>query len=135
LDVALDVTGNATASIPSLYGGSYYITIRHRNSIQTVSATAVSFSSAIINQSFATPTDVFGGNLIQMPDLSYAIYGGDVNQDDIIDLSDLIPVGNQAALATAGYIPEDINGDGLIDLSDLILVGNNAAQAIGAILP
>ena len=134
-DVPLSTTGSATVIIPATYNDTYYITIRHRNSLQTVSATAESFSGSTIEQSFGSPANVFGGNLVQMPDLSYAIYSGDVNQDDIIDLGDSSPVDNQAAMAGSGYIPEDINGDGLVDLSDFVAIDNNAAMAIGAITP
>jgi hypothetical protein len=134
-DVALSTTGATTLAIPEIFNGSYYITIKHRNSLETTTAVPVSFAGSAIVKSFATPADVFGGNLIKMPDSNYCIYGGDVNRDGIIDLSDLIPVGNQAAVANAGYLPEDVNGDGLIDLSDLIIVGNSAALAIGVILP
>jgi len=134
-NVELSTTGSATVIIPAIYNGTYYITIKHRNSLKTVSATAKSFVGSTITQSFGSPSSVFGSNLVQMPDLIYAIYGGDVNQDDIIDLSDSSPVDNQAALAGSGYISEDINGDGLVDLSDFICIDNNAAMAVGAITP
>jgi len=134
-DVPLSTSGAATVTIPSTYNGSYYITIRHRNSLQTVSATAVSFAGGTISQSFGSTADVFGGNLVQMTDLGYAIYSGDVNQDDIIDLGDSAPVDNQAAMAGSGYMPEDVNGDGLVDLSDAAIIDNNAAQAVGAVTP
>lgn len=134
-EVPLSTTGTASVSIPSTYFGTYYITIRHRNSLQTVSAVAQSFAGSTISQSFATPANVYGGNLVQMADLSYAIFGGDVNQDDIIDLGDSAPVDNKAALASSGYLPEDVNGDGLVDLSDASIIDNNAAMAIGVAIP
>jgi hypothetical protein len=134
-DVPLSTAGTASVSVPAGYNGSYYITIRHRNSLPTVSATAKSFFGTTVTQAFHVPADVYGGNLIRMIDGEYAIFAGDVNQDNLIDLSDLVPVGNQAANAAGGYIVQDVNGDGLVDLSDLIIVGNSAALAIGAILP
>ena len=100
-----------------------------------MSATAKSFAGSIITQSFGSPADVFGGNLKQMADLGYAIYGGDVNQDNIIDLFDSSPVDNAAAIASSGYISEDVNGDGLVDLLDASIIDNNAAIAIGAVTP
>ncbi|MEI6750000.1 MAG: hypothetical protein WCM93_12640, partial [Bacteroidota bacterium] len=39
-DVALSTTGAATLTVPADRNGSYYITIKHRNSLETVSATA-----------------------------------------------------------------------------------------------
>jgi hypothetical protein len=134
-DVPLSTTGIATVSVPSGYNGSYYITVRHRNSLQTVSSTVKSFAGSNISQSFGTPADVFGGNLVRMADLTYTIYSGDVNQDDIIDLGDASPVDNKSALASSGYISEDVNGDGLVDLSDAAIIDNNAAMAIGSVTP
>lgn len=133
--VNLSTTGTASISLPSTLTGTYYITIKHRNSIQTVSATAKSFAGSTITQSFGTPSDVFGGNLVQMTDLSYAIYGGDVNQDGIVDGIDFSMVDNLAAQASSGYLPEDVTGDGLIDGSDFATIDNNASQAIGAVTP
>jgi hypothetical protein len=133
--VNLSTTGTASISVPSTVTGTYYITIKHRNSLQTVSATAKSFAGSSITQSFGTPADVFGGNLVQMADLGYAIYGGDVNQDGIVDGSDFAMVDNLAAQASSGYLPEDVNGDGLIDGSDFAIIDNIASQAIGAVTP
>jgi photosystem II stability/assembly factor-like uncharacterized protein len=136
-DVPLSTAGIATITVPSSHSGSYYITVKHRNSLQTVSATAKSFSGSSISQSFSSASDVFGGNVVLMagPGTHYAIYGGDVNQDDIIDSGDAAPVDNQAALASSGYIPEDVNGDGLIDSSDAAIIDNSAAMAIGVATP
>jgi len=135
VDVPLSTTGTATVTIPSVYSGSYYITIKHRNSLETTTATAVSFVGSVVSQSYNVPSNVFGANLVRMVDLSYAIYGGDVNQDGIIDSGDMTPVENSASLANTGYLPEDCNGDGLIDSSDMTIIENSASQAIGVKTP
>lgn len=134
-DVALSTTGTATFIVPGTYSGSYYITIKHRNSLETTTATAVSFAAGIVNQSYGLPANVFGGNLVQMIDLNYAIYGGDVNQDGIIDGGDFAPVDNLVSLFSSGYLPEDVNGDGLIDGSDFAIIDNNSSSFIGTITP
>jgi len=134
-DVVLDVNGTASIPVPGSYSNSYYITIKQRNSIETVSATAPSFSGNTINQSFASPSDVFGGNLRSFIDGGYAIYGGDVSQDGLVDGSDMAPIDNEAATFSAGYIAEDCNGDGLIDGSDMAIADNNAAEFIGLATP
>ena len=115
--------------------GSYYLTIKHRNSIETVSANPVSFSGSTVSQSFATPADVYNGNLLSFEDGGFAIYGGDTYQDGLIDGSDLAAVDNQASAFAAGYIIEDCNGDGLIDGSDLAIADNNASAFVGAATP
>jgi hypothetical protein len=134
-DVPLSTTGAAMVVIPALYNGSYFITVKHRNSLQTVSATAVPFAGSTINQSFALPANVYGGNLVQMTDLHYTIYGGDVNQDGIIDGGDFAPVDNLVSLFSTGYLPQDVNGDGLIDGSDFAIIDNNVSSFVSSVTP
>ena len=134
-DVPLSTAGTATFIVPGTYSGSYYITIKHRNSLTTTTSSAVSFATGIVNQSYHLPANVFGGNLVQMIDLSYAFYGGDVNQDGIIDGGDFAPVDNLVSIFSSGYLPEDVNGDGLIDGSDFAIIDNNSSSFIGTITP
>jgi len=70
-----------------------------------------------------------------MTDGKYVIYGGDVNQDDIVDGGDMAPVDNQSAAFASGYIPEDLNGDGLVDGTDMSIADNNSALFLTAQLP
>jgi len=134
-NVNLGTNGKAILPVPSFYPGSYYITIKHRNSIETTTASPVSLAGGIINHAFDGPSKAFGGNLLLLADGTYVIYGGDVNQDGLIDSSDMIAVDNDASGFTSGYLSTDTNGDGLIDSSDMILVDNNAGNFIGTILP
>jgi len=136
-DVSLGTNGTANATIPGNYNGRYYITIRHRNSLVIVSANPVSFASDVITQSFGRPSDVYRGRLKSVgKNADYAIYAGDVNQDDIIDLSDVSIIFNVYTLGIlSGYIPEDINGNGIIDDADNQFIELGSDQAIKAITP
>jgi hypothetical protein len=73
--------------------------------------------------------------MIQMADGIWALYTGDVNQDGLIDSSDLIMVDNDVSVFATGYLPGDCNGDGLIDSSDMMVVDNNSNAFIGAVYP
>jgi hypothetical protein len=134
-DVELSTTGTTTVNLPAIHNGLYYITIKHRNSLQVVSASPVSFVGNTIAKSFGTPADVLGGNLKQMSDLGYALYGGDVNQDGFINLQDMIAAESDASVFSSGYLQADSNGDGTVDSSDLILIDNNASLFLEAITP
>ena len=135
-NVNVSTTGLASINIPAAYGGSYYLTVRQRNSIGIVSAAPLSFTVPAISYDFSTAaTQAFGSNMKNLGPGVFGMYGGDVNQDGIIDLTDLILVGNQSALAASGFMPEDVNGDGIIDLTDLIIIANSSAQAIGIVTP
>jgi hypothetical protein len=121
--------------IPGNYNGFYYLTVKHRNGIETTTADSVDFSGLTISYSFDAPSKAFGNNMTVSLDGTALIYTGDENQDGIVDGGDLSDIGNLAALASGGYIPQDINGDGLVDGSDLSVAGNNAANAVGVSLP
>ncbi len=134
-NVNLSTTGLASVTIPSNLSGSYYVTVKHRNSIETVSATALSFAGSVISHNFTTSAAMAFGDRLKNIGSIYAIYAGDVNQDDLIDISDMIIVDNLSAVATTGYLPADVNGDALIDITDMIIIDNNSRLAIGASTP
>ena len=134
-NVNLSTNGVASLSLPSAYSGSYYITIKHRNSIETVSALPVSFTGSTISYAFDNASKAFGSNMLLMIDGGWVIYGGDVNQDGIIDSGDMAPVENMAAAAASGYVVEDANGDGLVDSGDMAILDNNSAMAVSIAVP
>jgi hypothetical protein len=103
----------------------YYITVTHRNSIETTSAIPVDFSGAVISYSFDTQSKAYGGNLGLMMDGPAVIYIGDVNQDGMVDGSDLLSISNANDIFMVGYLDEDLNGDGMVDGSDLMICSNN----------
>ena len=119
---------------PDLYGRSFYIAIKHRNSIQTWSSQPIYFSgnmtydftnsslSAYSNGNYS-PQKLLGSG-------KYGIYAGDVNQDGIINSLDLQMVQNGAASFETGYNTNDCTGDGKTDLLDLQVVENNSRNFI-----
>jgi hypothetical protein len=131
----LNTNGTVTATIPSEHAGSYYIYLKHRNSITVCTADPVLFSGSAINYDFSTGLAKAFGNNMQLVESVAVIFGGDVNQDGIVDSGDMIGIDNDASAFATGYIDNDANGDGLIDLGDMILVDNNSTAFIGAILP
>ncbi|MBK6965955.1 MAG: choice-of-anchor D domain-containing protein [Bacteroidales bacterium] len=134
--VLLSLTGSATVTdIPAALNGDYYITVKHRNSVETTTANPVSFALDVVNQSFATPADVYGGNLLLMIDGGYAIFGGDVNQDGSVDGGDVTPFDNDQFNYVSGYVPTDINGDAIIDSGDGTIIDNNQFNYIGSSHP
>jgi len=134
-DVELSIEGTAVIPVPPQYNGAYYVTVKHRNSIETVSSSAVSFSGASVIYNFNVNTKAFGNNMILMPDGWWVIYGGDINQDGILDSADIYAVAKAAADFITGYSAGDINGDGMIDALDLIVLDNNSAMFISKKTP
>jgi len=134
--VNLNTTGNILInSIPGGLSGSYYITIRHRNSIETTSALPVSFAGSTTNYDFTTSSSQVFGDNVRLMGTEYAIWGGDVNQDGIVDSGDMNPIENASISLTAGYVAEDVNGDGLVDSGDMNIVENNSIVLVSVITP
>jgi len=127
--------GSCTINLPPAANASYYITVKHRNSLETTSAQAVSFSGTVISYAFDQASKAFGGNLAVSADNHRMIFSGDITQDNLVDSSDMIEVDNQVSSFSTGYLPADLNGDGIVDASDMIIVDNNAEQMTGSVLP
>ena len=133
--IPLSTAGLATLTFPASLSQSYYLTIRHRNGIETTTANPVSLAGEVTDYSFNAPDKAYGDNLLLMADGHYVIYSGDVNQDGFIDTADMTPVDNDATNYAAGYLATDVNGDGVIDTADMTIVDNNAALYVGAATP
>ena len=133
-DIPLSTTGQANVTIPGRNYGSYYVTVKHRNSLETTTASPVSFANSTIEYSFDVPSKVFGNNLKGVNE-SYCIYAGDVNSDGFINADDINSLYSSASTFSTGYITDDVNGDGIVDAMDLILTDNNAANFIAVKKP
>jgi len=139
--VPLSTTGTATVSVPAAYSGSYYLTIKHRNSIETTSALPVSFSGTTINYAFNALSQAYDGNMTTMLEADGTtvspplIFAGDVNQDGQVEAEDMNSTGNDAAIFALGYIPTDVYGDGQVESMDINITGNNAAAFVYMHLP
>ena len=133
--VNLSTSGTASLTVPSTYTGSYYITIKHRNSIETTTALPVSFAGSTINYAFDAPAKAYGSNLHLTFDGRYVIYGGDVTQDGAIDTGDMAMIDNDGSNYLTGYLVSDTNGDGSIDTGDMVTVDNNSNNYVSAITP
>jgi PKD repeat protein len=133
--VNINTDGTASVTIPASLGASYYVVIKHRNSIETWNATPLSFAGSTMSYNFSTAAEQAFGNNQKLISGKYVIFGGDVNQDGIVDSGDMAPVDNLSGVAATGYLPEDTNGDGLIDSGDMASVDNNSSSAISKIVP
>lgn len=133
--VSLLTNGNVSLNIPASFSGSYYLTIKHRNSIETTSVSPVSFAGSSISYAFDTPAKAYGSNLKLSGDGRGLIFVGDANNDNVVDTDDMTIVENDVTTFTAGYVITDMNGDGVIDTGDMTLTDNNAAIFVGAVLP
>ena len=122
----LKTDGTTIASFASLVpNGNYYIVVKHRNAIETWSANPINLPT-ISTYDFSTAANkAFGNNQRNIGNGQYAIYSGDINGDENIDLLDLGDVEADITAFNFGYFATDLNGDGNVDLLDGPIVENN----------
>lgn len=132
----LDSSGRGSFSfLRTMNSVPYYIVVKHRNSLETWSAGGNSFTYGSMSYDFTnSDSQAFGNNLIQKGS-KFCIYNGEINQDGIIDLSDIVSVYNDASNFQTGYIISDLTGDMFVDLSDLTTVANSSAYFAHLIRP
>jgi len=113
-------SGKTYISIPNNFNGSYYITVKHRNHVETTSASPVTFSDANITYNFTTAAaQAYSNNLMQVNPGVFCIFAGDVNQDGFVSVADRDDFVHVAVVnLVKGYVAEDINGDGIVAVGD-----------------
>jgi len=132
----LNSSGNAIISFFNVGSSTKYLTVKHRNSIETWSSSGLSF---LINDTtdydFSTSASKAFGNNLTFRLSKHCIYGGDVNQDGIVDATDNSVVDNDANNFVTGYVSSDLTGDNLVDGNDLAITDNNAFGFVTVIRP
>jgi hypothetical protein len=130
----LSISGTASATFTlATSGTSYWIGITHRNSLETWSAapiactatTSYSFTSSLL-QAYSIGLDP----MVEVAPGTYALWTGDLNQDDFIDATDftLFDLDNAGGLLF-DYYATDMNGDGFVDASDYIIFDASSTTA------
>ena len=139
VETILTDNGTAQAKFSSAPDGSYFIAVKHRNALDTWSSLPVSLSrSAPTTYSFSSSaSQAYGNNMIQVDTspLRFALYSGDVNQDETVDATDVSMIDNDAQNFVSGYVVTDLTGDDFVDGTDFALADNNAANYVSVIRP
>ncbi len=133
--VLLTKTGSAQAFFPSyVVGGSYYITIKNRNHIETWSNLPVTITDTT-KYDFSTSSskaysDGINTPMKRMTDGKYAFYSGDINRDGSVDIFDIQITENDVSNLLFGYINSDCTGDGSSDIMDMQIIENNTILSL-----
>ncbi len=135
---SLTLTGSFI--FPNAQTGTYYIVVKHRNSIETWSRSGgeVFTNGTTMNYDYIDQANkAFGGNMAQVSasPVRFAIYSGDINQDGTIDASDVSETDNDAFSSVSGYVNTDLTGDDFVDAGDVSIVDNNAFNSVSVITP
>ncbi|MBK9227381.1 MAG: FG-GAP repeat protein [Ignavibacteria bacterium] len=118
---------------------SYYLKVKHRNSIETWSATPLTLTRRKnVNYDFTDEAfKSYGSNakIVGSTPLVYGIYSGDVNNDGAIDATDASLIDNDAMNFVTGYTLTDVTGDYFVDAVDYLIADNNAYNFVVKITP
>lgn len=138
--VYLSTSGSGTISFNNAVNGTvYYLQLKHRNSMETWSKSpGQSFVSSALSYDFTTlAAQAFGSNMLQVDasPVKFAIYGGDINADGIVDVSDVSPVDNASLTSLSGYVITDLTGDNFVDVDDVSIVDNNSFSSVSLVRP
>jgi len=129
-------TGLAYINIPGTFTGSYYVTIKIRNHLETTTAAPVSFATGVVNYDYTTAaTQVFGNNMIQLNTGVFGVYTSDLNQDGDIDTTDRAMLLIDLNAAVLGYVVSDLNGDGAVNATDRGLLLSNLNAGVTRKIP
>ncbi len=117
--------------------GNYYISVRHRNCLETWSKTggeALTKGETVSYDFTNSLSNTYGNNSVFVVN-KYCIYSGDVNQDRFINLQDILNIYNDGSDFLTGYLDTDLNGDNNSDLFDLVIAYNNSSKFVSVINP
>lgn len=126
----LQTSGAVTSPFLNAINGNYYLVIKHRNSIDTWSKPggenylrASLFAYSFLHDS----TSAYESNVFRIDNFPfYGLYGGDINRDKNVDLTDLSMIDNAVYQLKSGYVIEDLTGDNFVDISDYAIADNNS---------
>ncbi len=137
--VMVNQGGIALFDLSADYDGDYYITIKNRNHIETVSANTVSFAgTGKVEYDFTDAAGkAYGNNQVLLPGGRghYGIYAGDVNQDGVLSVLDLSAATDDVRGGVTGYVATDVNGDGVLSVLDLSLATDNVRLGVARQIP
>jgi hypothetical protein len=128
----LHTDGTATATFGTAPSGSFYIAVKHRNALETWSATAQTVGSTPLTYDFTTSANKAYGSNMTLIDGVYAIYSGDINQDGFIEGLDYDQLLLDSDNLEEGFKTTDLNGDGFVEGLDydfLLLNSDNLIES------
>lgn len=134
-NIPLNQDGTAFFCLTDAMTGSYYITIKNRNHLETVSAATVDFSNPVSYDFTTAATQAYQSNMKLLTTGVWGIYAGDIVKDGVINTSDREPINDDYLITKRGYFPNDINGDGTINTSDREIVNDAYLQTITRKIP
>jgi len=123
--------GTVQCYFPTALGDNmYYIVLKHRNGIETWSSQPQLMHENGFYDFATSASQAYGSNQVEVEPGVFAIYSGDINQDENIDLLDQSILDFDIETFQFGYQNSDLNGDGNVDLLDQPTLEVNSSNFI-----
>jgi chitodextrinase len=127
----LQTNGTAVATFTPAVTGTYFIVVKHRNTIQTWSATPQSVGSSPLFYDFTNAANkAYGNNMKKLENGVYGFYTGDINQDGFIEALDYDSLNADTSAFVEGYFNTDLNGDGFVEALDYDSINFNTTNFV-----
>jgi alpha-tubulin suppressor-like RCC1 family protein/phosphoheptose isomerase len=131
----LQTNGTVVSTFFPAQFGYYYLSVKHRNSIETYTSSAMYVDANTTYDFTNTALKAFGSNQIEVENGVWAFYSGDINQDYSIDAFDYVQLDPDIINGVFGYTVTDLTGDGYVDAFDYIILDANLINGVGVITP
>jgi hypothetical protein len=121
-DVFLSTTGEASVVVPFEYGDPYWLTIKHRTHLETVSNVTITLDACETDYNFFDAKEnAYGENQKFLEQLLtgkeyYGIFVGDLDDSGEVDIDDIGLV--ISLFGQEGYTASDVDGTGEVDIDD-----------------
>jgi hypothetical protein len=133
----LNIFGQATGTLNVDLSGSFYIVVKHRNSVETWSAQPVTIMNRAITYNFTDQiAKAYAQNMSSLQNSNlFALHSGDITNDGVVDNNDFSTWETDANDFASGYLATDLDGDGSAENADFSIWELAANDFIGSIAP
>ncbi len=126
-------------TFPNAASGVYYLDVKYFNGIRTWSKTGgeiLNTNGITSNYDFSLLASQAYGSNLTLKGSKYCTFSGDLNQNGVVTLDDVLGVNNDANVFASGIrLVSDLNADGAVELSDITLAYNNSSNFVGEVTP
>lgn len=134
-NVLLQTNGMANTTF-GVTPGSYYVVVKHRNTIETWSANPLTLNGSPLTFDFTNASsNAYGNNMTNVGNNAWALFTGDINNDGNVDMIDMAAYEVDVNNLAYGYYTSDANGDGNVDLLDAPILETNMSNFIFTVHP
>lgn len=122
------------ANAPS---GTYWLSMHHRNTIESWGGGTgtITRGGTILGINYTGAQQTIFGSNQKLKGTKWCFYSGDVNQDGLVDLTDLGQTDAANLSFKTGYVSWDVNGDSIVDIDDVNIVDINNLGFVSKITP